>query len=67
VLWRPGTATVTDVTQVAVRAGKIVTFDTARAPVLRVTVPRSGWYFVELKAAAQTGYQPYLLTVRSTR
>lgn len=67
VVWPPGTVNVTDVTQVAVRSGRVIAYKTARAPVLRVEVPSDGWYFVELKARARAGYQSYRLTVEPRR
>jgi subtilisin family serine protease len=67
VLWRPGTANVTPVTQVAVRNGKILAYQTGRNPVLRLAVPADGWYFVQLRASARSGYQPYHLAVSKTR
>lgn len=63
VLWQPGTANVTAVTQVAVRSGAVVAHTTGRSPVLRVQVARAGWYFVQLKASAGAGYQAYRLAV----
>jgi len=51
------------VTQVAVRSGRIVAYTRARTPVLRVRVPRAGWYFVELKIGRKASYQRYRLTI----
>ena len=49
VLWRPGTTHVTPITAIAVR-GPVVAYRTAADPKLTVHIPRSGWYFVEVRA-----------------
>jgi hypothetical protein len=55
VVWRPGTEHVTDVTALAVRSGSVVAFRTAANPRLNYVAPRSGAYFVEVKAPKRGG------------
>jgi hypothetical protein len=54
ILWRPGTAHVTPITAIAVR-GPIVAYRTAADPQLSIRAPRSGWYFVEVRAPKAGG------------
>lgn len=66
VLWVPGTTHVSEVTQVAVLSGAIAAWKKAARPRLRWTVPRSGWYFVEVKAPLNGGGS-YRLSIGQTR
>jgi subtilisin family serine protease len=65
VLWEPGTTHVAPVTAVAARTGAIVSWRRKAKPVLRASIERKGWYFVEVKAPPRSG-GPYRLelTVR---
>lgn len=60
VVWAPGTKHVTRVTASAVRTGAILAWRRAAEPVLRASIDRNGWYFVELKAPPRSG-GPYRL------
>jgi subtilisin family serine protease len=62
VLWRPGTRHVTPVTAIAVRTGAVLAFRGGRNPRLVFRVPRTGWYYVEVKAP-KVGGGPYRLTI----
>jgi hypothetical protein len=62
VLWRPGTKHVTPVTAIAVRTGAVLAFKGGADPRFTYRVPRSGWYFVEVKAP-KAGGGAYDLTV----
>jgi subtilisin family serine protease len=62
VLWRPGTKHVTPVTAIAVRTGAVLAFKGGVDPRFTYRVPRSGWYFVEVKAP-KAGGGAYDLTV----
>jgi subtilisin family serine protease len=62
VLWRPGTAHITPVTALAVRSGFVLAYRRGARATLSYRVPRSGWYYVEVKAPKRrTG--PYELVV----
>ena len=63
VLWRPGTAHVTEVTQVAVRSGAILARERAASPSLGYVAKASGWYYVEVKAPIRGG-GAYHLSIR---
>jgi subtilisin family serine protease len=55
VLWRPGTEHVTEVTNVAVRSGAVTAWKKGPRPALKLTIARSGWYYVEVKAPVKGG------------
>lgn len=60
VLWAPGTKHVTRVTAGAVRSGAILSWRRGTRPVLRASIQRKGWYFLEIKAPSRSG-GPYRL------
>jgi subtilisin family serine protease len=62
VLWRPGTKHVTAVTAIAVRTGAVLAFRGGSNPRFTFRVPRTGWYFVEVKAP-KAGGGAYVLTI----
>jgi subtilisin family serine protease len=66
VLWSPGTEHVSEVTNVAVRSGAITAWRKGARPALKLTIPRSGWYFVEVKAPGGGGGE-YLLSLEQAR
>jgi subtilisin family serine protease len=61
-LWRPGTKHVTPITAIAVRTGAVLAFRGGVDPRFTYRVPRSGWYFVEVKAP-KAGGGAYELTI----
>jgi subtilisin family serine protease len=62
VVWRPGTKHVTAVTQLAIRTGAVVAYETAGNPRVAYRAPRGGSYYVEVKAARRAGGQ-YVLSL----
>jgi len=64
-LWRPTTRHVTPITLVALRAGFLLAHRRAENPSLSVRVPRTGWYFVDVRVGRGGGGE-YRLAVRRT-
>ncbi len=54
-LWRTGIERVTDVTEIAVRTGRVLAYRQRHNPALTYRVATSGWYFVEVRAPALGG------------
>jgi subtilisin family serine protease len=66
VLWRPGTQHVEPISQVTVKSGAIEAWRTAARPILRVPIPKTGFYFLEVKSPPRGGgaYRLQLTAVR---
>ncbi len=63
-LWRPGTKHVTEITQIAVRIGAVLAHAKGATATVTYRVPRSAWYFVEVKAPRRDGGQYRLVISR---
>jgi subtilisin family serine protease len=66
VLWRTGIKHVTDVTEIAVRSGRVLAYRERHNPALTYRVARTGWYFVEVRAPARGG-GAYTLSIKKSR
>jgi subtilisin family serine protease len=61
-VWRPGTKTLTRISVIAIREGRVLAHKTASNPRLTYRATRTGWHYVHVKAPAKRG-GPYKLVV----